>query len=98
MLGVEAEGQALRHADGVGHRAELGEGAADRVAGAGGVLEEDAAVALGGVERLAMLAPMRAIDSASVEPLNEPTCSTTPSSPSAWPVARCCTRLSTDAR
>ncbi len=46
----------------------------------------------------AMPAPMRAIASSSVDPLKEPTCSTTPSRPSASPVVRCWVRLSMDER
>ena len=46
----------------------------------------------------AMPDPMRAIASSSLDPFDDPTCSTTPASPSRSPISRCCTRLSMEAR
>ena len=84
VAGVQAHAQALAAAGGLQQRRELRQRAAERAAGAGGVLEVQlAALALGQRlgDRLA-----GAGDRARTSPvLAEPGCSTTPAAPIAWP-------------
>ena len=84
MAGVQAHAQPLVAAGGLDERGELAEGAAERPARAGGVLEVERAPSVC-ASASAMTSPARVIAAPTSPVFAEPGCSTTPWAPSAAP-------------